>query len=271
MATEIQHFIGGKLVPGKSGKFAPGLQPGDRRADRLRPAGERGRHGRSGGRRQEGLAGMGRHHAAAPRPHPQPLPAPAGREREAHRRLHHLRTRQGAVGRRRRTDARHRGGRVRDRRAAAAQGRDHRERRHQRRQPLAAPAARHRRRHHAVQLPGHGADVDVPGGAGLRQLLHPEAVRARSLDVPDPGGASEGSGAAGRRVHASSTATRTAVDAILRHPDIAAVSFVGSTPIARYIYETAALQRQALPGAWAAPRTTWSSCPTPTWTRRWTR
>jgi malonate-semialdehyde dehydrogenase (acetylating) / methylmalonate-semialdehyde dehydrogenase len=31
---------------------------------------------------------------------------------------------------------------------------------------------------------------------------------------------------------------KVAVDAILGHPDIAAVSFVGSTPIARYIYET---------------------------------
>ncbi len=31
---------------------------------------------------------------------------------------------------------------------------------------------------------------------------------------------------------------KEAVDAILEHPDISAVSFVGSTPIARYIYET---------------------------------
>jgi malonate-semialdehyde dehydrogenase (acetylating) / methylmalonate-semialdehyde dehydrogenase len=31
---------------------------------------------------------------------------------------------------------------------------------------------------------------------------------------------------------------KVAVDAILEHPDIAALSFVGSTPIARYIYET---------------------------------
>jgi len=31
---------------------------------------------------------------------------------------------------------------------------------------------------------------------------------------------------------------KVAVDAILQHPDVAAVSFVGSTPIARYIYET---------------------------------
>jgi malonate-semialdehyde dehydrogenase (acetylating) / methylmalonate-semialdehyde dehydrogenase len=45
---------------------------------------------------------------------------------------------------------------------------------------------------------------------------------------------------------------KTAVDAILEHRDIAAVSFVGSTPIARYIYETAAKQGkrcQALGGA----------------------
>ncbi|MGN6763484.1 MAG: CoA-acylating methylmalonate-semialdehyde dehydrogenase, partial [Leifsonia sp.] len=45
---------------------------------------------------------------------------------------------------------------------------------------------------------------------------------------------------------------KEAVDALLEHPDIAAVSFVGSTPIARYIYEhgTAAGKRvQALGGA----------------------
>jgi len=45
---------------------------------------------------------------------------------------------------------------------------------------------------------------------------------------------------------------KVAVDAILVHPDIAAVSFVGSTPIARYIYETgtkAGKRVQALGGA----------------------
>src|SRR5215208_1326124 len=45
---------------------------------------------------------------------------------------------------------------------------------------------------------------------------------------------------------------KVAVDAILDHPDIDAVSFVGSTPIARYVYErgTAAGKRvQALGGA----------------------
>jgi malonate-semialdehyde dehydrogenase (acetylating)/methylmalonate-semialdehyde dehydrogenase len=45
---------------------------------------------------------------------------------------------------------------------------------------------------------------------------------------------------------------KVAVDAILEHPDIAAVSFVGSTPIARYVYETATSNGkrcQALGGA----------------------
>ena len=42
---------------------------------------------------------------------------------------------------------------------------------------------------------------------------------------------------------------KVAVDRILEHPDIAAVSFVGSTPIAKYIYETGTAQRQAGAGA----------------------
>ena len=45
---------------------------------------------------------------------------------------------------------------------------------------------------------------------------------------------------------------KEAVDAILAHPDVRAVSFVGSTPIARYIYETGAAHGkrvQALGGA----------------------
>src|SRR5438477_2584844 len=45
---------------------------------------------------------------------------------------------------------------------------------------------------------------------------------------------------------------KIAVDAVLEHPDISAVSFVGSTPIARYVYETATSRGkrcQALGGA----------------------
>jgi malonate-semialdehyde dehydrogenase (acetylating) / methylmalonate-semialdehyde dehydrogenase len=45
---------------------------------------------------------------------------------------------------------------------------------------------------------------------------------------------------------------KVAVDALLEHPDVAAISFVGSTPIARYVYETATKNGkrcQALGGA----------------------
>ncbi len=45
---------------------------------------------------------------------------------------------------------------------------------------------------------------------------------------------------------------KEAVDALLTHPEVRAVSFVGSTPVARYIYETAAVagkRVQALGGA----------------------
>jgi malonate-semialdehyde dehydrogenase (acetylating) / methylmalonate-semialdehyde dehydrogenase len=45
---------------------------------------------------------------------------------------------------------------------------------------------------------------------------------------------------------------KVCVDALLEHPDVAAVSFVGSTPVARYVYETAARNGkrcQALGGA----------------------
>jgi malonate-semialdehyde dehydrogenase (acetylating)/methylmalonate-semialdehyde dehydrogenase len=45
---------------------------------------------------------------------------------------------------------------------------------------------------------------------------------------------------------------KAAVDALLTHPDVASISFVGSTPIAQYIYETAARHGkrvQALGGA----------------------
>jgi malonate-semialdehyde dehydrogenase (acetylating)/methylmalonate-semialdehyde dehydrogenase len=41
---------------------------------------------------------------------------------------------------------------------------------------------------------------------------------------------------------------KVAVDRLLEHPDVKAVSFVGSTPIARYIHTTGLRQRQARPG-----------------------
>ena len=57
---------------------------------------------------------------------------------------------------------------------------------------------------------------------------------------------------------------KVAVDAILGHPDIKAVSFVGSTPIARYVYENGTAKQASACRPSAVPRTTWWCCPTPT-------
>ncbi len=65
---------------------------------------------------------------------------------------------------------------------------------------------------------------------------------------------------------------KEAVDALLHNPDVVGISFVGSTPIARYIYETSARPaRASVAKLWAGPRTTWSSCRTRTSIRRSTR
>ena len=64
---------------------------------------------------------------------------------------------------------------------------------------------------------------------------------------------------------------KEAVDALLDHPDVEAVSFVGSTPIAQLHLRDRARDTASACRRSAAPRTTWSSCPTPTSTRRSTR
>ena len=50
---------------------------------------------------------------------------------------------------------------------------------------------------------------------------------------------------------------KEAVDALLTHPDVKAVSFVGSTPIAKYIYETATKNGKRECRPWVVRRTTW--------------
>ena len=88
-----------------------------------------------------------------------------------------VRERQDPRGSPRGRPPRHRGRRVRLRRRPSLQGGD-----------PAGAGARHRRlgdaraagslrRHHAVQLSGDGADVDVPPGDRLRQQLRPQAER----------------------------------------------------------------------------------------------
>ena len=65
---------------------------------------------------------------------------------------------------------------------------------------------------------------------------------------------------------------KEAVDAILHHPQIAAVSFVGSTVIAEYIYTQAAAAGKRVQALGGAKNHMGSSCsPMPTLTRRPTR
>ena len=145
-----------------------------------------------------------------------------------------------------------RGGRVRHRHSAAAQGRVHRRGRHGRRQLFDPPAAGRGRRHHAVQFPGDGAAVDVPGGARVRQHIRPEAKREGSVGVDRAGAAAQGSRAARRCLQRGATATRKPSTRCSTARTMEAISFVGSTPIAEYIYArgTATGKRvQALGGA----------------------
>ena len=86
-------------------------------------------------------------------------------------------------------------------------------------------------------FPAMVPDVDVGAGARVRQLfvLKPSekdpSASLLTAELLKEAGVPDG---VFNVVHGD----KVAVDALLEHPDVAAVSFVGSTPIARYIYET---------------------------------
>ena len=95
------------------------------------------------------------------------------------------------------------------------------------------------RRHHAVQLPGDGADVDVPDRARLRQRVHPEAVRARSDAERCAWPSCSRRPGCPTACSTSCTATRRRSTRILAHPAI--TGGVASSARRRsrdYIYET---------------------------------
>jgi len=74
--------------------------------------------------------------------------------------------------------------------------------------------------------------VDVSAGHCVRQLLYPETLRTRpQLGTADCQEAGLPKGVL-NVVHGD----KAVVDALLQAPDIKAISFVGSTPIAEYIY-----------------------------------
>ncbi len=181
---DIRHYINGREVAGHERTLRRRVQP------------RAGRGERAGGLREHGRGGPAV--AAAQAAFPAWAATPPLRRARVMFKFKELierdldklaapdlqRARQGRVGRARRSHPRPRSGRVRLRHSASAQGRIQRAGRHRRRQLLDAPAARRVRRHHAVQLPGDGADVDVPDRHRLRQHLRPQALRARSVRQP---------------------------------------------------------------------------------------
>ncbi len=122
----------------------------------------------------------------------------------------------------------------------------------QRRRLLHAQAAGRGRDHLAVQLPGDGPDVVLPDRDRRGQHRGRQAQR----EGPELGATSSPS--SGRRracptaCSTSCTATRSPSTRCSTHPDVKAISFVGSTAIAKYVYETGTAHGkrvQALGGA----------------------
>ena len=234
--TDIGHFIGGKHIAGTSARSGEVYNPatGVRRGRVAFAEQRRSRRGRC--RRGGGVPGLGgtRRRCAAR--------ACCSSSRSCSKRMPtsspRMITREHGktfCRRARRTGARARGRRVRLRHPAPAQGRVHR--------TTSVPISTASRcvsrsascaGHHAVQLPGDGADVDVPGRDRLREHFHPEAVGTRSLgSAIRIAELLQRSRTAGRACSTSSTATRAPSMRFSSIPDITAVSFVGSTPIAR--------------------------------------
>ena len=236
--TRIPHWIGGKRVEGTSGRSGPvynparGVQTGavDLASVEEIDAAVQAAAG--------GVARVARDVARAPRrallPHPRALPrAPRG-----HREAAHGRARQGALRRDGRGRARARGDRVRLRDPDAAQGRllgaglD-------RRSTSTRSASR------SASSPGitpFNFPAMVPMwmwapalACGNCFILKPSekdpSASLLTAELLKEAGVPDG---VFNVVHGD----KVAVDALLEHPGIAAVSFVGSTPIARYIYET---------------------------------
>ena len=173
-----------------------------------------------------------------------------------HRALPHPRARQGHLRRARRGRPRPRGDRVRVRHPDPPQGRVLRAGLDRDRRLLDPPAARRRRRDHAVQLPGDGAHVDVGAGDRLREHVRAQALREGSLARRSTRRSCSRRPASRTASSTSSTATRSRSTRCSSTRTSPRSRFVGSTPIARYVYETGDAERQARCRRSAGRRTT---------------
>ena len=144
--------------------------------------------------------------------------------------------------------ARHRDGRVRLRHPQPAHGPAPGEHRHQRRLRNEPASGRRLRRHHAVQLPGDGAAVDVPRRHHLRQHVRPEAVGKGAALRRAAGRTADRSRPARRACSTSCTATRNASTRCSRIRWCARFRSSARTAVAKHVYETGTRTRQARAG-----------------------
>ena len=191
--------------------------------------------------------------AAATRASHVPLQGAARRTCRRAREHHHERARQGAVGCARRSAARHGSRGVRLRHSASAQGRVFRQRRRAastagRCASRSASAPASRRSTFPAMVPMWMFPIAI--ACGNTFVLKP-SERDPSCSLRARRAARRGGAAAGR-VQRRQRRPRSRRRRCSRIRDVAAVSFVGSTPVAQHVYETASKHGkrvQALGGA----------------------
>ena len=249
-APTLTHWVGGAPSEGRGPRFSDVTNPATGAGQRAAPPRDDRGDGRRRGSGHEGLPGLAR--CVAGQAHPDPVRVPRAARTPARRSS--PRSSPPSTARSSPTpSARSRAARRSSSSPAAcrtcSRGRCPRTPRpgvdvHSVRQPLGVVG-----HHQPVQLPGDGADVVLPDRHRGRQHRHPQAER----EGPDRGDA--GWPSCGRKpacptaCSTSCTATRRRSTRCSTHPDVASISFVGSTPIAKYVYETGTAARQAGAGA----------------------
>ena len=264
----IGHFIGGKEVQGNSGRTADVFEPMTGDVQAKVALASQGRSARRGRERQGRAAGMGRHQPAAPRPRDDEVPRAV---------------RSATMSKLAELLAREHGKTVPDAKGDIQRGLEVVE---------FAIGIPHLMKGEYTEGAGPGIDIyslRQPLGvvAGITPFNFPAmipmwkfapAIACGNAFILKPSERDPGvpMQLAELMIEAGLppgilnvvNGDKEAVDAILDDPDIKAVGFVGSSPIARIHLRARSRERQARASVSAAPRTTPSSCPTPTWTRR---
>ena len=229
----------GPLGRSRSEPFRHGVQPLDRPGNRRVPLGTADEVDRAVAAAADGVAGLGRDAGRRAGAGDVPVPRAAGRARpRSWRAWSRASTARRSPRRGRRSSAASRWSSSPAASPACSWARRCRTSPGERRLRDGPPPGRRLRRDHAVQLPGDGAALDVPGRARLRQHVRPQALGEGAAVGRPARRAADGVGAAATGSSTSSTATGSASTPCSTHPLVRAISFVGSTAVARHVYET---------------------------------